>query len=154
MPGALQKKREMFALQRDLFERTPVPKAYLKLAVPVVLAMVLNVVYNMADTWFISMTGNTDLVAGVSVCAPLFVLSIAMGDIWGLGGSSLMSRLLGNRRDGDAGRLSRPARADGSSRSRRSRQRTEDRRREDLRRGRRSRRPWSPCRTASDPRRR
>ena len=40
MPGALQKKREMFALQRDLFERTPVPKAYLKLAVPVVLAMV------------------------------------------------------------------------------------------------------------------
>ena len=33
------------------------------------------------------------------------------------------------RRDGDAGRLSRPARADGSSRSRRSRQRREDRRR-------------------------
>ena len=64
-------------MQRDLFENTPVPRAYLKLAVPVVLAMVLGVVYNMVDTWFISMTGDANLVAGVSVCAPVFVLSIS-----------------------------------------------------------------------------
>ena len=93
-------------MERDLFERTPVPAAYLKLAVPVVLSMILGVVYNMVDTWFISMTGDTDLVAGVSVCAPVFVLSIAMGDIWGLGGSSLMSRLLGGRQDREAGGVS------------------------------------------------
>ncbi|MBR3494357.1 MAG: MATE family efflux transporter [Clostridia bacterium] len=93
-------------MQRDLFERTPVPRAYLKLSVPVVLAMVLSVVYNMVDTWFISLTGDTDLVAGVSVCAPIFVLSVAMGDIWGLGGSSLMSRLLGQKRDREAGAVS------------------------------------------------
>jgi len=93
-------------MQRDLFERAPVPKAYLKLAVPVVLAMVLGVVYNMVDTWFISLTGKTDLVAGVSLCAPIFVLAIALGDIWGLGGSSLMSRLLGEKKDKDAGRVS------------------------------------------------
>ena len=93
-------------MQRELFESTPVPKAYLKLAVPVVTAMLLSVVYNMVDTWFISMTGNTDLVAGVSICSPVFVLSIAMGDIWGLGGSSLMSRLLGKKEDTEAGGVS------------------------------------------------
>ena len=98
--------REDTDLERELFERTPVPAAYLKLAVPVVLSMVLGVVYNMADTWFISMTGDADLVAGVSVCAPVFVLSIAMGDIWGLGGSSVISRLLGQKRDRDAGGVS------------------------------------------------
>ena len=93
-------------MQRDLFERAPVPRAYLKLALPVVLAMVLNIVYNMVDTWFISLTGDADLVAGVSLCAPVFVLSIAFGDIWGLGGSSLISRLLGHRQDERAGSVS------------------------------------------------
>ena len=93
-------------MQRSLFEDTPVPRAYVRLAFPVVLAMVLSVVYNMVDTWFISLTGDTDLVAGVSLCAPLFVLSVAMGDIWGLGGSSLLSRLLGQKKDDDARRVS------------------------------------------------
>lgn len=73
-------------MERELFEKAPIAKAYLKLALPVVFSMVLNVVYNMADTWFISLTGDPNLVAGVSVCSPVFVLSIAMGDIWGLGG--------------------------------------------------------------------
>lgn len=93
-------------MQRDLFEKMPVPGAYLRLALPVVLSLILGVVYNMVDTWFISLTGSPDLVAGVSVCSPVFVLSIAMGDIWGLGGSSLMSRLLGNKKDGEAGGVS------------------------------------------------
>ncbi len=93
-------------MQRNLFEDTPIPRAYLKLALPVVLSMILSVVYNMVDTWFISLTGNPDLVAGVSICSPVFVLSIAMGDIWGLGGSSLISRLLGNRKDREAGGVS------------------------------------------------
>ena len=91
-------------MQRELFENTPVQRAYMKLALPVVLSMVLSVVYNMVDTWFISLTGDTNLVAGVSVCAPLFVLSVAIGDIWGLGGSSLMSRLLGKKEDPDKAR--------------------------------------------------
>ena len=94
------------SLQRDLFETMPIPRAYLKLAVPVVLSMLLNVVYNMVDTWFISMTGNADLVAGVSICSPVFILSIAIGDIWGLGGSSLIARLLGKKEDSQAGGVS------------------------------------------------
>ena len=93
-------------MKRELFEDAPIPYAYLKISVPVVLAMVLNVVYNMVDTWFISLTGDPNLVAGVSVCAPIFVLSIAMGDIWGLGGSSLISRLLGEKKDRQAGGVS------------------------------------------------
>ena len=93
-------------MERDLFEEAPIPYAYLKLSVPVVLAMVLNVVYNMVDTWFISLTGDPNLVAGVSICAPIFILSIAMGDIWGLGGSSLISRLLGEKKDVEASGVS------------------------------------------------
>jgi len=36
-------------------------------------------------------------VAGVALCTPLFSLLIAIGDIFGLGGSSLISRLLGEK---------------------------------------------------------
>lgn len=82
-------------MEQELFARAPIPRAYFKMALPVVLSMLVSLVYNMMDTWFIAQTQNTALVAGVSLCAPMFTLMVAMGDIFGLGGSSLISRLLG-----------------------------------------------------------
>lgn len=82
-------------MEQELFARAPIPRAYFKMALPVVLSMLVSLVYNMVDTWFIAQTQNTALVAGVSLCAPMFALMVAMGDIFGLGGSSLISRLLG-----------------------------------------------------------
>ena len=82
-------------MEQELFARAPIPRAYFQMALPVVLSMLVSLVYNMVDTWFIAQTQNTALVAGVSLCAPLFTLMVAMGDIFGLGGSSLISRLLG-----------------------------------------------------------
>ncbi|MBE5855408.1 MAG: MATE family efflux transporter [Lachnospiraceae bacterium] len=79
----------------ELFEKKSIPSAYLTLAIPVVLSMVVQLVYNMVDTYFISQTNNTALIAGVSVCTPLFTLMLAVGDFFALGGSSVMSRLLG-----------------------------------------------------------
>ena len=57
------------------------------MALPVVMSMLVSLVYNMVDTWFIAQTQDTALVAGVSLCAPMFTLMVAMGDIFGLGGS-------------------------------------------------------------------
>ena len=93
-------------MANELFEKVPVHKAYFKLALPVVFSMVISLVYNMVDTWFIARTGNTDLIAGVSLGAPVFTLMIALGDIFGLGGSSVISRLFGRKLDADGKRLS------------------------------------------------
>ncbi len=93
-------------MKDDLFERAPVPKAYFTMALPVVFGMVVSLIYNMVDTFFIARTQNTDLVAGVSLCAPLFTLMIALGDIFGLGGSSVISRLFGEKRDEEGKRVS------------------------------------------------
>ena len=57
--------------------------------------------YNLADTYFIAQTGNALLVAGVSVCAPLFTILMAFGNIFGQGGTSLISRLMGRGRPGE-----------------------------------------------------
>lgn len=93
-------------MQNELFESAPVPKAYMKLALPVVMSMMVSLVYNMVDTYFIALTGKQELVAGVSLAAPIFTLMIAFGDIFGLGGSSLISRLFGEKREEEAKRAS------------------------------------------------
>ncbi len=90
----------------ELFETMPVKKAYFKIALPVVLSMMVTLVYNLVDTFFVSQTQNTNLVAGVSLCAPIFTLMIALGDIFGLGGSSVISRLFGNKETEEAKRVS------------------------------------------------
>ncbi|ERL65099.1 MATE family efflux transporter [Schleiferilactobacillus shenzhenensis] len=89
-----------------LFEEAPIPQAYFKLALPVVAGMVASMVYNLADTFFIAQTQDTNLVAGVALCTPLFSFLLAIGDIFGLGGSSLISRLLGEHDHATSARVS------------------------------------------------
>ena len=80
--------------------------SYFHLALPVVLSSIVTIVYNLADTYFIAQTGNALLVAGVSLCAPLFTILMAFGNIFGQGGSSLISRLLGKQELGAVARVS------------------------------------------------
>ena len=47
-------RKERRTMENDLFEKMPVPKAYMKLAFPVVLSMMVSLVYNMVDTYFIA----------------------------------------------------------------------------------------------------
>ncbi len=93
-------------MDKELFEKMPIPKAYLKLALPVMFSNVLMIVYNMVDMYFIARTGNTDLVAGVSLCGPVFTALIACGDIFGLGTGSVISRLFGASKYEDGRRMS------------------------------------------------
>ena len=66
--------------------------SYFHLALPVVLGSIITIVYSLVDTYFIAQTGNALLVAGVSLCSPLFTILMAFGNIFGQGGSSLVSQ--------------------------------------------------------------
>ena len=90
-------------MKQDLFEKAPIPKAYFSFAIPLVLGNIVTLFYNMVDTFFIAKTGDTNLIAGISLCAPIFTFLIALGDIFGLGGCSFISRLLGEKNE-EAGR--------------------------------------------------
>ncbi|PLS30973.1 multidrug transporter MatE [Bifidobacterium margollesii] len=93
-------------MDSELFERASVPRAYFALSMPVVMSMLVTLVYNMVDTYFIAHAGDSNMVAGVSLSAPVFMVMIAIGDIFGLGGSSVISRLFGQHRYADGRRLS------------------------------------------------
>lgn len=82
----------------DLFAKAPIKQVYFKLALPVVLGMITTMIYNLADTMFVAKTGDTNLVAGITIGAPLFTFLIAVADIFGLGGSSVISRLFGEKK--------------------------------------------------------
>ncbi len=84
--------------EKELFETVPVPRAVATLAIPTVISQVVAMVYNLADTFFIGQIGNPYMVAAVSLVFPWFNLLTALGNLFGIGGSSLMSRLLGEKR--------------------------------------------------------
>ena len=84
----------------------PLVPTWFRLCLPVVLGSIVTIVYSLADTYFIAQTGNALLVAGVSVCAPIFTILMAFGNIFGQGGSSLISRLLGQQRPDEVRRVS------------------------------------------------
>ncbi len=99
MTAVLKKKTE-------LFEHVPLPRAVLRLALPSVLGQAVLVLYNMADTFFVGMTGSDDMLAAVTVCTPAFMLLSAIANLFGVGGASLISRMLGARRMREAGAVS------------------------------------------------
>ena len=82
----------------DLFEKAPVPKAVATMAVPTMISMLVVVIYNMADTFFIGQTKDPLQVAAVSLATPVFMIFMALGHLFGIGGSSAISRALGERR--------------------------------------------------------
>ena len=79
----------------ELFERMPVPKAVAKMALPTVVAQLIVLIYNMADTFFIGRTNDPLMVAAASLILPLFNVTIAVANVAGAGGGTLVARLLG-----------------------------------------------------------
>lgn len=82
----------------DVFQHTPVPKAVLQNALPAMVAMLMVLIYNLADTFFIGQTHNDILVAAVSLATPVFLIFMAVGTIFGMGGTSVISRAMGERK--------------------------------------------------------
>ncbi len=88
--------------KRELFERMPVPKALAKLAIPTIISQLITMIYNLADTFFIGMADNPSQTAASSVSFTLVFLMACISNLFGVGGGSLISRLLGEKRDKDA----------------------------------------------------
>ena len=89
-----------------VFDTEHLVRTYFAQALPVVFSMIISLIYNLADTYFVARTGSTLIVAGVSVCAPVFTVLMAFGNVYAQGGSSLISRLMGKNDQGSVRRVS------------------------------------------------
>ena len=81
-----------------MFTTMPVPRAVMKNAIPAMIAMLMVLIYNLADTLFIGMTHDAYQVAAVSLATPVFLLFMAVGTVFGIGGTSVISRAMGEGR--------------------------------------------------------
>lgn len=82
---------------QELFEKIPVSQAVAKLAVPSMVAALVMVVYNMTDTYFVGMLNNPVQSAAVTLAYPVVLSFFAATNLFGVGGSSMMSRALGRK---------------------------------------------------------
>lgn len=73
----------------------PIPNAVFSLSIPMVLASLVMVIYNMADTYFVGMLNDPIQNAAVTLAFPVMLAFNAVNNLFGVGTSSMMSRCLG-----------------------------------------------------------
>lgn len=92
--------------EKEIFEDCSVTGAILRLAFPTVVGQIILVIYNLADTFFIGLTGSSTMLSAVTVCMPAFMFLSAISNLFGIGGTSVISRSLGVRNEKRARRAS------------------------------------------------
>jgi len=92
--------------KKDLFETIPVPKALMTLAIPTIISQLINLIYNVVDAFFIGRTGNSYMMAATTLTLTIFLMTVAFANLFGVGGGSLIARLIGSGRPEEAKRVS------------------------------------------------
>lgn len=96
----------MSLAREDVFANLPVPTALRKMILPAISSQLIVLIYNMADTFFVGKTNNPYMVAGTSLILPVFNITLCLAGLAGIGGGSLISRLLGQEQEAEARRVS------------------------------------------------
>lgn len=78
-----------------LFKEAPVWQAIGALVGPSVLSVLVMIIYNMTDLFFIGLLQDTALTAAVAVVGPVFTLASAGATVLGMGGCAVVAGSLG-----------------------------------------------------------
>ncbi len=92
--------------KKILFEKDKVWHALMVMALPAIASQLIALVYNLADTWFVGRTNNPYMVASTSLVLPVYMITIVISNIYGVGGGTLVARLIGSGNDEEAGKVS------------------------------------------------
>lgn len=90
--------------RRALMLNEPISRVIPKMAVPTIVAFLINSIYSLADTYFVSSLG-TNATAAVSVNASLDQLIMMTGSMLAIGANSYIARLLGQGEDKKASQV-------------------------------------------------
>ncbi len=90
----MSKRAQSQEARRNMLLNEPIALLIPKMAVPTVVAFLINSIYSLADTYFVSSLG-TNATAAVSVNASLDQLIMMCGSLLAVGANSYIARLLG-----------------------------------------------------------
>lgn len=90
--------------RRTMMINEPISRIIPKMAIPTIVAFLINSVYSLADTYFVSSLG-TNATAAVSVNASLDQLIMMCGSLLAVGANSYIARLLGEGKEEKASKV-------------------------------------------------
>lgn len=88
-------KKDMDEKKIQLLSKASVSKAILTMSVPMVIGMLIQLVYNLVDIYFIGKLKDPNQLAAANITTPLFMIMMALSGIIGTGASSYISRCMG-----------------------------------------------------------
>lgn len=88
----------------SVFDETNLSRAIARVGLPAMLGQLTTLIYNMADTFFVSLTQEPAMIAAVTLCTPVLLIIMSIACVFGMGGSSVIARLLGEGRKEYAGK--------------------------------------------------
>lgn len=86
----------------SVFEEKNISKAIARMGLPAMLGQLTTLIYNIADTFFVSLTREPATIAAVTLCAPILLIIMSIACIFGMGGSSVIARLLGEEKKAES----------------------------------------------------
>lgn len=78
-----------------VFEEKSTSKAIMRVGLPAMLGQLTTLIYNIADTFFVSLTKEPAMIAAVTLCTPILLIIMSIASVFGMGGNSVIARLLG-----------------------------------------------------------
>ena len=88
--------------QEYILSKESIGKALFKLSAPAMIGMVVMALYNLVDTIFVGRGVGVLGIAGVAIVFPIQMIVMALSQTIGIGGSSLISRLIGAQKKDEA----------------------------------------------------
>ncbi|MDO4865246.1 MAG: MATE family efflux transporter [Clostridia bacterium] len=83
--------------KQELFAEAPVGQALFAMAIPTIISQIINLIYNMVDAFFIGRTGNSYMMAATTLTLTMVMMNVALSNLFGIGGGSLVARLMGRK---------------------------------------------------------
>lgn len=77
------------------FEKSPVFKAMMHFSLPMMIGTLLSVIYGILNIYFIGFLEDSHMISAISLTLPVFAILMGLGNLFGVGAGTYISRLLG-----------------------------------------------------------
>ena len=84
-------------MSTTVFEGKNIQGTILKLGIPAIIGQLATLIYNLVDTYFVSLTNSPAQIAAVTLSTPVLLIIMSISNVFGMSGSSVVARLLGEK---------------------------------------------------------
>ena len=102
MDNGIRDAKDKKEIRRQYILTAPLLPLLVKMAIPTIIGMLVTLIYNLTDTFFIGMLGNKSMTAAIGIAFSFISVIQAIGFWFGYGSGNAMSRSLGESKDEDA----------------------------------------------------